>query len=92
MPIIRQELSGEAPTEPHLGVIRNARGEMLAMPPGSQMFIVTDPTRADGVMPLLLIKVNPKYLTFHCNCGQAECTRVLQYRVKAMGHHPQSKK
>lgn len=91
MPVIREELSGKAPDQPHLGVLR--RGDvMLAMPPGSNMFIVTDPTRPDGVLPLLLVKVTEKAITFRCNCGESSCTRVLQYRLKATGWHPQSKR
>ncbi len=92
MPIIRSQIEGVAPTEPHLAVVRNQSGQVLALPVGSQMFIITDPTHLEGVIPVILVKVQTKYITFRCNCGQAECTRVLQYRVKAMGHHPQSKK
>ena len=51
------------PRKPHLGLMAKD-GSILAIPPGTMMVIVEDPSRVDGVMPLLLVEVSRNKLLF----------------------------
>lgn len=82
-----EDKGGEAPVGNHLGLLLRD-GEMLAIPQGAHMAIITDPTRADGVTPLVLFKVSPKRLVFRCACGKERCTRVLTFAASQTGYHP----
>jgi hypothetical protein len=92
MPIQRSdELSPdvETPTEPHLGFVTDiSKMEYTAVPPGALMAIITDPTKPDGILPLLLTKVSERKLSFKCACGQPKCSAEFEYVIKVSGHHP----
>lgn len=82
-------LGAAAPKRPHLGLVigEAAAPETLAIPPGANMAIIIDPSKPDGVVPLVLIDVSIKSLVFRCGCGQADCTRVVTFKAKWTGFH-----
>jgi hypothetical protein len=59
-----------------------------AIPVGSLMYIVEDPTRRDRVFPLVLAKVGIKALHFRCACGMKDCTRTYKFSATQAGYHP----
>jgi tRNA A37 threonylcarbamoyladenosine synthetase subunit TsaC/SUA5/YrdC len=64
MPKVDSPLYGaDAPKEPHLALMFK-EGEFVAIPVGAMMALVTDPTKADGVLPLVLAKVSKNALEF----------------------------
>lgn len=91
MPIIKSEHDVDPPKDPHLAVMTGVNGTVMAIPPGALMYIVIDPARFDGVHPMVLAKVTERALWFNCACGNAQCTRKMQYTVKVTGWHPYAK-
>lgn len=79
----------EAPKEPHLGLLIK-EGQTVAIPPGATMFIIMDPSRAEMITPLVLARVSPKELTFHCACGDPKCNRIGRFRAVWTGWHNRS--
>lgn len=78
----------EPPTdEPHLGLLIKD-GTMVAIPKGATMALIMDPSRLDGITPMVLTKVALKSLTFRCACGNPKCSRVLKYTLSSSGQHP----
>ena len=89
MPIVESLLEGKTPEGPHLAVLRNSTtGEALAIPQGAMMFLITDPTKPEGTIPMVLLHVSNKSLQFRCACGKPTCTRVLKYQLRVEGFHP----
>lgn len=80
---------GEAPSEPHLALVVDANGDSIAIPPGAKLFIVENPEKPDGIVPVFLVKVSRKQLVVRCNCGRPKCTRVGKYKATWTGFHPQ---
>ena len=77
------------PDTPCLGLLVNGdTGETIRIPPGATMFVITNPRRVDGVIPLLLAKVTEKALYFRCGCRRPNCTRVITYAASKRGQHP----
>lgn len=65
MPIIRDEGKGAPPPkEAHLAVIFDRAGRMLPLPPGTQLFLVEDPSRPDKIFPMVIKKISHKALVF----------------------------
>lgn len=65
MPIIHEKGEGNPPPKgPHLAIVFDKAGRMLPLPPGTQMFLVEDPSRPDKIFPLILKKVSHKALVF----------------------------
>ena len=87
MPFQKPAFEGEAPKTAHLALMVGPT-EALAIPPGAKLFIVTDPERADRIIPVYLAKVTRRELVFRCNCSNPKCTRVLKYQLKVEGFHP----
>lgn len=79
---------GSAPKQPHLGVVIDASGELLAIPPGAIVYFIEDPSNNAKIMPVALRKVSLKKLSFECQCHDPNCSRVLEYSLtRATGHH-----
>lgn len=65
MPIIREEGKGAPPPKgPHLAIVFDKAGRMLPLPPGTQLFLVEDPSRPDRIFPMVIKKVSHKALVF----------------------------
>lgn len=77
----------KAPDKPHLAVM-TGNGTATAIPIGATMLVIEDPTRADKITPLILLKVSAKTIDFACACMRPGCTRKLRYRVERSGYHP----
>ncbi len=93
MPVVKNELEGEAPTEPHLAYLYNGEtGEWAALAPGTYMAIIEDPKRPDGTIPVILAKVSRKRITFICACGKQGCTRQAKFNAVWTGHHPHTER
>lgn len=80
---------GEKVEGPHLALVTSETMEAIAIPPGAMMLIVEDPTRADGVFPIVLLSVSRKHMKFQCGCGLVNCTRTAEMAIKWRGKHPQ---
>jgi len=79
---------GKAPDKPHLAVtIDKDTGDLLAIPPGAVMHIITDPTKKDGVLPIVLLLVSPKRLVFGCACKSPSCNVRYEFRASRSGNH-----
>lgn len=89
MPFVPDE-AANVPSEPHLG-LQVKDGTITAIPKGATMAIIMDPTRVDGVIPLVLLKVTAKALYFRCACGRDGCSLRLTYRASRTGYHPPMK-
>lgn len=76
-------------TVPHLALLTDETGTAIAIPPGANLFIIEDASRADGVFPLVLLAVSRKNLRFQCGCGIPKCTRTAEAVIKWKGKHPQ---
>jgi hypothetical protein len=53
--------------KPHLAILAGsagARGELTAVPVGSRVFIIIDPNKQDGIIPLVLAEVRRDRLVF----------------------------
>lgn len=83
-PLMREE----APMQPHLGVVMDEAGSLMALPPGAQIFIIENPKDPSKIVPTILKKVSKKALIFRCACGQRGCTREYHYQLKMTGFHP----
>lgn len=89
MPVVKSDLIGDAPTEPHL-VLITGQDEGMAIPVGAAMCIVENVNNVNGgVVPLVLLKVSKTRLTFRCACMQKGCTRAVKFEAKWSGHHIQ---
>lgn len=78
----------QVPTGPHLVLVTSMNpptGTPIEV--GAKMFIVMDPNKPDGILPVFLAKVSWKEIAFRCNCGNPSCTSVLRYRCHKEGHH-----
>lgn len=88
MPIVKSDLIGDAPKEPHL-VLMTGQDEGMAIPPGAVLCIVESALKVNGgVVPLILKKVSKTRLTFRCACMQKGCTREVKFEAKWLGAHP----
>lgn len=90
MTIVKHAWIGEPPKDPHLGILTDESGEATAIPPGALMYIIENPAKPDGVIPLILMKVSRKRLTFKCGCNKPDCTRMVKFEGKWTGFHPSS--
>jgi len=90
MPIIKSELEpGKGPDGPHLALVTGHDGTAIAIPVGAFIYIVPEPGRPDRIIPVNLQKVTRDVLQFKCACGQRECSRILSYKLRVSGHHPE---
>lgn len=88
MPFKPSDLGGQAPKVPHLGVLTDESGELLAIPPGAIMYIIEDPTNIEKIFPMALLKVNRREIVFKCVCHDPNCSRTFKYKmVSAAGQH-----
>jgi hypothetical protein len=94
MPVVRDpnNLLGDVPDQPHLGLITDETGAAIAIVPGASMMIIEDPSRADKVFPVVLAKVAfksgvPDYLLFICACGEIGCSRNYRFKCTTGGWH-----
>lgn len=86
MPFVPND-GGKAPKGAHLGLLMND-STFTGIPVGATLAVITDPTRQDGIMPMILTKVTLKALHFRCACRRVGCTRKMIYRLSAEGLHP----
>lgn len=92
MPIVKSNIEGDAPSEPHLALYTDESGLATAIPPGATLFLVEDPSRADKVFPMILLSVSKKALLFACACGDASCTRKYKFVNNVSGMHAPKKR
>lgn len=78
---------GQAPLGPHLCLLVNQSGEVLAIPPGALLYIVEDPKRPDKIYPLVLVKVSRKTLDFKAYSSDARSTRMVRFEAKWSGKY-----
>ena len=76
---------GEAPSGPHLGLLQNEAGEVLAIPRGAVLYIIEDPKRPDKIYPLVLMGVSRKELTFKAYTNDARSTRIVRFKAEWSG-------
>ena len=88
MTIIKHDWIGEPPSEPHLGILTDESGDVTAIPPGAILYLIENPAKYDGVIPLVLLKVSRKRLTMRCGCGKKGCSRQVKFEAKWTGTHP----
>lgn len=88
MALERTSDGGVAPTKPHLGVVTNKEtNDVLAIPPGAVMFIITNPKLKDGVLPVVLMSVSEKRIVFGCACKSPSCNVRYEFRASRSGNH-----
>ncbi|MFT3866825.1 MAG: hypothetical protein QM729_21390 [Solirubrobacterales bacterium] len=61
MPFLPQQttLEGKAPSQPHFALLTNSNGQRTAIPPGASLWMVLDPSDANGgILPFLLKSVS----------------------------------
>lgn len=78
----------KGPQVPHLGVVMDEMGSLMALPPGSNIYLIEDSHNPNKITPMVLVKVSLKAITFRCSCGQKGCTRVMTYKLAMTGYHP----
>ena len=76
----------ESQKKPHLA-LAGRNGQWLTIPPGATIAYVEDATRADGVIPWVLVSVGKKKWEFRCACGRKECTRTMSMTAQYKGQH-----
>lgn len=78
-----------APREPHLALlIDDGTGPaMVALPIGSMLCIVTDPTKIDGIIPLVLAKVHKEHLDFFAYTRNKKSTRAVRFKADWQGKY-----
>lgn len=76
-----------APEGHFLALIQHGATAM-PLPIGCVILNIEDASRPDKITPMALLNSSLKKLTFRCACGQPKCTRVMEYHLKAKGHHP----
>lgn len=81
------QLEGQAPEGPHLAVITDMSGMALALPPGTVMLEVLDPTRPDRVTRMVLQEVKHGRWTFQCGCGNPHCKVKIVASLTQSGSH-----
>lgn len=76
-----------APKEPHLAVlIDDGTGPALvALPKGTMLCIVTDPSKIDGIIPLALAGVDKKHLDFMAYTRNRKSTRAVRFKADWQG-------
>jgi hypothetical protein len=74
--------------KPHLGLITDASGAAVAIPPGATMLWILDASDAESIIPLMLTKVTSKKWEFRCNCGKPSCTQTFTFAASRRGQHP----
>ena len=92
MPEVRNQLEGDAPTQPHLALWFGDDGSWMAIPPGATIAIIEDPERSDKIFPMVLAKVSLKKIIFVCRCGDPGCNVNYAYSVSKTGHHSPAKR
>lgn len=84
----QNDTGAKAPNGPHLGLhTGNATNDVIAIPKGSVMYIITDPTQKDGVLPVVLMSVSPKRIVFGCGCKGKSCNVRYEFRASRTGNH-----
>lgn len=73
---------------PHLGLMDGETGAWTGIPVGSMMAIIIDPRVQTKILPLVLVDVKFKRLTFKCACGQRGCSRLYHFHATMTGNHP----
>ena len=74
------------PGEAHLGLLVGD-GEVLAIPRGARMMLIIDPTRADGIIPLVLSKVTKKFIEFFSVSSNPKNSRRVRFVAQWSGQH-----
>lgn len=88
MPFKQADLGAQAPKGAHLAVVTDESGELLAMPPGSIIYIVEDATNPEKIFPMALRSASRRKIAFECVCHDPNCSRTLTYTLtSAAGHH-----
>lgn len=79
----------KAPKEPHLAVlIDDGTGPaMVALQVGTMIAIVTDPTKVDGVIPLVLAKVTKEHVDFFAYTRNRASTRAVRFKADWQGKY-----
>lgn len=86
MPFIDDKENEHAPKENHIAILMDDKGSGFAFMPGNILFIVDKEHQAK--VPLVLMKVSMKEMTFRCGCGRHGCTAVYTFRASRNGYHP----
>jgi hypothetical protein len=90
MPFVPGGTKAEVPVGPHfaLQVIEDDVPMSVAIPPGSQLYLVEDASRVDKVFPFILKKLSHEKIVFHMADADGH---VSEYVYKLASGKPLSK-
>lgn len=77
----------KAPKKAHLAIMHGDTGMWDGIPVGTKIAIIEDPTRSDGIIPLILVGVSKKHLDFLAYSSDGSSKRHVRFTANWSGEH-----